>query len=135
MPLIPSFFSITIFFFRPRRLLPSNDTQPRGFDVVIMSDLLHFDSSHDVLLLSLKSLLSKTTTSRVYVAAGNYTQPTVCDNFLREGERIGIIWEEGSNDPTEAKWHGTLEVTGLDRTQLANRKRACRWWLGRWAEI
>ena len=100
-----------------------------------MSDLLHFDASHDLLLLSLKLLLSKAATSRVYVAVGNYTKATVCDNFLREGERIGIIWEEGENNPTEAEWHGTLEVTGLDRTQLAARKNVCRCWLGRWAEI
>jgi hypothetical protein len=119
----------------PRRLLPSNDTQPQGFDIVIMSDLLHFDTSHDLLLLSLKSLLSKAATSRAYVAAGNYTRPNVCDNFLREGERLGILWEEGENDPTEAEWHGTLEVTGLDKTQLAARKSVCRWWLGRWAEF
>jgi nicotinamide N-methyltransferase len=100
-----------------------------------MSDLLHFDASHDLLLLSLKTLLSESATSRAYVAVGNYTPPHVCRNFLREGERLGFIWEEGEIDPTEAGWRGTLEVIGLDKTQLAARKSVCRWWLGRWAEF
>lgn len=100
-----------------------------------MSDLLHFDASHQHLLFSLTSLLSKAATSRVYVAAGNYTDPKVCGSFLREGERLGIIWEEGVSSQTEGEWRGTLEVTGLDKTQLAARKSVCRWWLGRWAEF
>jgi EEF1A N-terminal glycine/lysine methyltransferase len=99
-----------------------------------MSDLLHFDASHDLLLLSLKTLLSKSATSRAYVAVGNYTPSDVCDNFLRQGERLGFIWKEGESDPADAEWHGTLEITGLDKTQLAARKNVCRWWLGRWAD-
>lgn len=39
-----------------------------GYDVVILSDLLHFHSSHNVLITSLKSLLRKTADSRVYIA-------------------------------------------------------------------
>jgi nicotinamide N-methyltransferase len=100
-----------------------------------MSDLLHFHTSHDVLLQSLISLLSKSKTSRAYVAAGNYTPPGVCDSFLRQGELLGIVWEEGERGLTEAEWHGTMEVSGLDKSQLAVRKNVCRWWLGRWAEF
>jgi nicotinamide N-methyltransferase len=100
-----------------------------------MSDLLHFHTSHDVLLQSLISLLSKSKTSRAYVAAGNYTPPHVCDSFLRQGELLGIVWEEGERGPAEAEWHGTMEVSGLDKSQLAVRKNVCRWWLGRWAEF
>lgn len=48
-----------------RALLPSDNT---AFDIVILSDLLHFDSSHDVLVKSLSLLLAKTTDARVYVA-------------------------------------------------------------------
>lgn len=106
-------------------------TESTGYDIVILSDLLHFDGSHDVLLSSLTSLLRRAATSRTYVAAGKYTPPHVCDHFLREAEAAGIIWEEGEDDPV---WHGQLEVHGggLDREQLGVRKGMCRWWTGRW---
>lgn len=102
-----------------------------GFDIVILSDLLHFDASHDVLLASLTSLLSASKTSRAYVAAGKYTHTEVCDHFLSEGEKMGITWEVGEDDPV---WKGTLPVHGggLDREQLGVRKGMCRWWIGRW---
>lgn len=98
---------------------------------MVLSDLLHFDSSHDVLLSSLTSLLRKSASARTYVAAGKYTSQTVCDHFLREGESAGIIWEEGEDDPI---WRGELEVKGggLDREQLGVRKGMCQWWIGRW---
>lgn len=124
-----------------RKTLPSTATEnasihPVGYDIVILSDLLHFSTSHDALLLSLTSLLAKNRTSRAYVAAGNYTPPSICENFLREGERLGIIWKEGGDDEysttMDNEWRGTLEVSGLDKEQLAIRKGACRWWLGRW---
>ncbi|PIL23618.1 hypothetical protein GSI_14931 [Ganoderma sinense ZZ0214-1] len=60
-----------------RQLTPS--AAPDAFDVVIMSDLLHFDRSHDVLMQSLLSLLRKTSSARAYIAAGKYTSPQVCD--------------------------------------------------------
>lgn len=124
-----------------RKILPptapnSASVHPVGYDVVILSDLLHFSTSHDALLLSLTSLLAKNRTSRAYVAAGNYTPPSVCDHFLREGEKLGIIWQEGGDqdDSTTAndEWRGALKVSGLEKEQLATRKNACRWWLGRW---
>lgn len=112
---------------------PRSDNRPLGYDIVILSDLLHFHASHDVLLLSLTSLLSQSETSRVYVAAGNYTPPDVCDHFLRNAEKLGIAWNEGEKTLEEAEWLGTFEVTGLDKVQLASRKNVCRWWLGRWS--
>ena len=104
-----------------------------AFDVVIMSDLLHFDRSHDVLIRSLTSLLQKDPTSRAYVAAGKYTQAHVCDHFVEEARRAGIELEEGE---VEGVWRGTLEVSGggLDREQLGVRKNMCRWWVGRWID-
>ncbi|KAF9225717.1 hypothetical protein BS17DRAFT_750064 [Gyrodon lividus] len=110
---------------------------PQGYDIVIMSDLLHFDASHDVLLLALKSLLAKSPQARVYVAAGNYTTPHVCDNFLNLGLNAGLIWEEDtscrSGDPQKNVWMGTMSVAGLDIEQLSTRKNMCRWWIGRWS--
>ncbi|KAI0720805.1 hypothetical protein C8T65DRAFT_632865 [Cerioporus squamosus] len=116
-------------------LLPAlpqiSSTSDAGFDVVIMSDLLHFDRSHDVLIQSLTSLLRKDASARAYVAAGKYTQPHVCDNFVREARRAGISLEEGEVEPV---WRGALEVSGggLDLEQLGVRKDMCRWWVGRW---
>ncbi|TFK84384.1 hypothetical protein K466DRAFT_527452 [Polyporus arcularius HHB13444] len=117
-------------------LLPAQQPSPtssEGFDVVIMSDLLHFDRSHDVLIQSLTSLLSKESSARAYVAAGKYTQSHVCDNFVREAHRAGITLEEGEVEPV---WRGALEVSGggLDLEQLGVRKDMCRWWVGRWHE-
>ena len=53
-----------------------------GFDIVIMSDLLHFDSSHAALVGPLTGLLAKSAGSRVCVAAGRYTIQDVCDSFM-----------------------------------------------------
>jgi len=113
-----------------RRLLSPNSADRLGYDIVILSDLLHFHSSHDALVASLTSLLSKSQTSRAYVAAGKYTQAHVCDNFLREGEKAGLVFEEGSS---EIEWLGTPDVSGLYSDQLAERKGMCRWWVGQWA--
>ena len=65
-----------------------------GFDVVILSDLLHFDRSHPALLASLTTLLTRAASARAYVAAGSYTRPAVCDAFLRLAEKSGIVWEQ-----------------------------------------
>ncbi|KAF8437986.1 hypothetical protein L210DRAFT_3622052 [Boletus edulis BED1] len=91
-----------------------------GYDIVIMSDLLHFDSSHEVLMLALSSLLAKSSQTRVYVAAGNYTAPHVCDNFINLGTHAGLIWEEKTSEQEET-WMGSMI-------------RACRWWIGRWSK-
>ena len=103
------------------------------FDVVIMSDLLHFDSCHDILVQSLTSLLRRDPSARAYVAAGKYTKPHVCDHFVEEARRAGIELEE---QHVEEAWLGSLEVSGggLDRAQLSVRKMMCRWWIGRWAQ-
>ncbi|KDQ58730.1 hypothetical protein JAAARDRAFT_176816 [Jaapia argillacea MUCL 33604] len=105
--------------------------QPRGYDVVILSDLLHFDKSHTVLLESLTQLLVKSPLARAYVAAGKYTPTHVCDHFLRLGEQAGLDWDEGEE---EAEWLGPLKVGGygLDKVSLGVRKGMCRWWVGRW---
>lgn len=102
------------------------DSTLRGYDVVIMSDLLHFDASHKELVLALRSLLASSTEARVYVAAGKYTAPRVCDNFLNMG-----VWKEGTSGGGRGEG-GSLIVGGLDAVQLGIRKRMCRWWVGRW---
>ncbi|KAI0822896.1 hypothetical protein BC628DRAFT_1325973 [Trametes gibbosa] len=105
----------------------------RGFDVVIMSDLLHFDGSHDVLLSSLLALLRRAPAARAYVAAGKYTATRVCEHFVQEAGRAGIVLEERAVEPV---WRGRMEVRGggLDKEQLGVRKGMSRWWVGRWVD-
>ncbi|OJT13147.1 Protein N-methyltransferase NNT1 [Trametes pubescens] len=105
----------------------------RGFDVVILSDLLHFDRSHDVLLHSLLALLRRAPSARAYVAAGTYTAPHVCAHFVSAAAEAGIVLEEGEVEPV---WRGELGVSGggLDREQLGVRKGMSRWWVGRWVD-
>jgi len=133
-----SFFSCVLLFrILSRHLSQRIDSMLSGYDIVIMSDLLHFDSSHEVLIRALTSLLAKSSHARVYVAAGNYTAPHVCDNFLKLGINAGLVWEEetsGRNDERPGEtWMGSMTVSGLDTAQLSTRKRACRWWIGRWS--
>ncbi|KIK96214.1 hypothetical protein PAXRUDRAFT_826215 [Paxillus rubicundulus Ve08.2h10] len=95
-----------------------------GCEVVIMSGLLHFDSP---VMCSFQA--------RVYVAAGEYTAPHVCDNFLNSGLNAGLIWEEGTScrggDPRNDTWMGTIGAAGLDIARLSTRKGMCQWWIGR----
>ncbi|KAI8976625.1 hypothetical protein BD414DRAFT_422876 [Trametes punicea] len=111
----------------------AHEPNDRAFDVVIMSDLLHFDRSHDVLLQSLLALLRRDPSARAYVAAGRYTPPHVCEHFARKAAGAGIVLEE---EEVEAVWNGTLEVSGggLDKGQLGVRKGMSRWWIGRWRD-
>ncbi|KAE9389449.1 hypothetical protein BT96DRAFT_890052 [Gymnopus androsaceus JB14] len=112
-------------------LLPSDNT---AFEIVILSDLLHFDSSHDVLVKSLSLLLAKTTDARVYVAAGKYTLPEVCSSFLQKATESGFVLQE-QIDEDRSRWLGTLPVSNLDSEALAVRKDNCRFWIGRWANV
>ncbi|TDL25154.1 hypothetical protein BD410DRAFT_837394 [Rickenella mellea] len=109
-------------------LLPSPTTRG-GYDVVILSDLLHFHDSHPVLVASLTSLLARNPSSRAYIAAGTYTAPHVCADFLRKAEEAGILCEEG---PMDDMWRGEAPVRGVSVEQLGVRKGMCRWWTGRW---
>ncbi|KIK70129.1 hypothetical protein GYMLUDRAFT_34596 [Collybiopsis luxurians FD-317 M1] len=110
--------------------LPSN-IKSSGFDVVVLSDLLHFHSSHDVLIKSISLLLAKTTDARVYVAAGKYTPPDVCNSFLQKAAKAGFILEEYRSEHN-SKWLGTLPVSNLDPEALGLRKGNCHCWIGRW---
>ncbi|KAJ3747870.1 hypothetical protein DFH05DRAFT_1393529 [Lentinula detonsa] len=118
-------------------LLPGNQNASVGFDIVILSDLLHFQTSHDVLVRSLSLLLAKTVDARVYVAAGKYTLSDVCSSFLQKAANAGLIFEEDlhMNSEDGSKWQGTLPVSGLDLEALGIRKNNCRSWVGYWLEI
>ncbi|KNZ78300.1 Putative nicotinamide N-methyltransferase, partial [Termitomyces sp. J132] len=114
------------------------DPSPRqisqqGYDIVILSDLLHFHGSHDVLISSIRVLLSRSEDSKVHVSAGKYTRRNVCEDFLRKGREAGLIFDEIFTGPEEAGWKGTMKVRGLDQEALAVRKANCYYWVGRWA--
>jgi len=66
----------------------------RGYDLVVLSDLLHFHTSHAVLVSSMDALLARSPDARVHVAAGNYTKPDVCDSFLRLSVQAGFAFDE-----------------------------------------
>jgi nicotinamide N-methyltransferase len=102
--------------------------------VLILSDLLHFDSFHDQLVKSITSSLKRSPDSRVHIAAGVYTKPDVCDSFLAKSTEAGLQFEEIHTNPAEP-WKGTLTVGGLDSDDLATRKAACRYWVGRYARV
>ncbi|KAK7033632.1 hypothetical protein VNI00_012632 [Paramarasmius palmivorus] len=100
-----------------RALVSQAETNHPGFDIVVLSDLLHFHSSHDV----------------AYVAAGKYTQPHVCDSFIDKAKASGFSFEEVLSPDEESEWMGKLDVSDLDKEALSTRKAACRFWVGRWA--
>ncbi|KAK0203661.1 hypothetical protein DFS33DRAFT_1333035 [Desarmillaria ectypa] len=114
-------------------VLSLTGSETMGYDVVILSDLLHFHSSHNVLVASLKSLLRRTVDSRVYIAAGKYTSLNVCDNFMRVASSEGFSIEEVVPNGQDEPWLGIMEVANLDKEALSIRKAACRFWIGRWA--
>lgn len=82
-----------------RSILPEGSL---GYDTLILSDLLHFDASHELLLDSVCALLSpkplgghsQSITPQVHLAAGRYTPPSVCADFLHLGEARGFKWTE-----------------------------------------
>lgn len=112
---------------KPDHLLTEPTRQ--GFDIVVMSDLLYFDKSHGILLESVQLLLSRTQDARLFVAAGKYTPPNVCQSFLREGEKMGLIWEEKM---LKDCWEGTTVSGSYTVEELQARKNNSRLWIGRW---
>lgn len=94
---------------------------------------MHFDRSHTALIASLTALLRKGPVARTYVSAGKYTRAHVCESFVRDAERAGIVLVERDVDEG---WRGALDVRGegLDMEGLAARKNNCRWWVGRWRD-
>ncbi|KAF9068827.1 hypothetical protein BDP27DRAFT_1294528 [Rhodocollybia butyracea] len=109
-----------------------------GFEIVILSDLLHFHASHDALIKSVSFLLKKTADARVFVAAGKYTRPAVCSSFMDKAAEAGLTFEEHpeyKSDKDGSKWLGSLSVSDLDEEALGVRKGNCRFWVGRWRKV
>lgn len=94
-----------------------------------MSDLLYFDKSHGDLLRSIDLLLARKEDARAYVAAGKYTPVQVCESFLWEGEKLGLVWNELS---VEGKWEGSTIDATYSIENLEARKNNSRVWIGQW---
>ncbi|KAF8636911.1 hypothetical protein AX17_003162 [Amanita inopinata Kibby_2008] len=97
-----------------------------GFDTMILSDLLHFNDSHEVLVESIKLFLSNDSDARAYISAGKYTVDSVCQKFIRIAQDAGLSIEE---EHDEQEWQGDMEVRGMDKHGLTLRKRNCRFWV------
>lgn len=95
-----------------------------------MSDLLYFDKSHDDLVQSIDLLLARNDGARVYVGAGKYTPPQVCDSFLEKGRKLGLLWTEQS---VEGRWQGTTTDATYSVEDLEARKNNSRVWIGQWS--
>lgn len=118
-------------FFRETLKLHSQASNS-GFDIALLSDLLHFHNSHAAILTSLTSLLARTSSARAYIASGTYTPPHVCANFLRLATAAGLELTEGA---PEDEWNGSLEVWRIGKlspNDLGVRKAMCRWWVAKW---
>ncbi|GLB42338.1 putative lysine methyltransferase [Lyophyllum shimeji] len=114
------------------KMLPAEDESNRGYDVMILSDLLHFHASHDVLIASIESLLRRSKDARVHVSAGKYTHRNVCDEFLLKGQVAGLSFEEIDGSVEEVGWKGTMTVAGLDKDSLAIATRFIRRGIPTW---
>lgn len=121
----------------------SRSPDGRGFDILILSDLLHFTSSHSTLLWCTTTFLAQVPSSRVYVAAGKYTKLADCQRFLREAETQGLTWtsvqghEETERQEPDASvaWEGSMQVGRWTKEELAMRIASCRFWIGRWRNL
>ena len=98
---------------------------------MILSDLLHFHDAHAALVSSICALLARDKDARVYIAAGRYTSPKVCAAFSSLALQAGLLLAEIQ---LEDVWEGEMEVGGLDRQALRERKRMCRLWEGGWLD-
>lgn len=108
-----------------------------GYDILILSDLLYFDRSHEQLVRSIELLLSRKKTSRAYVAAGMYTPEAVCSQFFKLASSEGLGYEEQTHITQveeEKRWRGEMEVVGISSESLAARKADVRWWIVWWRE-
>ncbi|CUA73787.1 hypothetical protein RSOLAG22IIIB_01304 [Rhizoctonia solani] len=106
-----------------------------GYDVLILSDLLHFDSSHADILSAVAKTFKRSADARIYLAAGLYTHESVRHAFLKAGEELGLEWTPLENDGI---WHGEMQVMsdGEAWTQedLNARKANVVAWTGRWRQ-
>ena len=121
---------------------------------MILSDLLHFSTSHDALISSIQMLLAKIESARIYVGvslfcwsldstmwaewnhihqAGYYTRTEVCDTFIQKGKEAGLSFTEILDEGFENTWLGNMVVSNLDKEALGVRKAACRYWIGCWS--
>ncbi|KAG8933875.1 hypothetical protein FRC02_011013 [Tulasnella sp. 418] len=104
-------------------------TVPTGYDIIFLSDLLHYHGSHFDLLRSCAKLVSRDERSRIYVAAGKYTSDEICNHFFEAAPSYGFVFSEAQ--PNDGLWHGEDRIGGWSHEDLCLRKSNVRWWIGR----
>lgn len=116
-----------------RSALRGFDSRAEGYDVLLLSDLLHFDSSHLDLISTVSRTLSRSAHARVYVGAGLYTREPIREGFLQAGRDIGLEWSPMNNDGV---WRGEKEIhsDGVPWSlgDLNARKSNVVAWVGKW---
>ena len=55
-----------------RNILCADERPMLGYDIMILSDLLHFSTSHDALISSIQMLLAKLESARIYVGVSHF---------------------------------------------------------------
>ncbi|KIY68142.1 hypothetical protein CYLTODRAFT_421903 [Cylindrobasidium torrendii FP15055 ss-10] len=106
-----------------------------GYDIVVLSDLLHFDTSHHVLVDSIQKLLARSPDAVAYIAAGKYTLPPVCEQFVQIAKGAGFQISEVEASHADEGWLGNIEVPSFTIDELAIRKSNCRFWILRWEKL
>ncbi len=107
----------------------SLDRHGEGYDAMILSDLLYFNTSHQDLIKSLILLLRRHPSSVAYIGAGIYTSESTCSSFFSLAEEAGFVKEDGQ---VELIWLGTMTVGRLSKEDLASHKANSKWWTLRW---
>ncbi|KAF8503890.1 hypothetical protein BU17DRAFT_78324 [Hysterangium stoloniferum] len=120
---------------RVKRWLDGHQVPEAGFDILILSDLLHFSSSHTELVNSVVALLKRDGEARVYVAAGMCSPP--CLNSIKFELMPSLIVPfrklyRSREGKVSGEWLGELCVRGLTKDDMGARKGKCWWWAGRW---
>ena len=82
------YFTISSHSLSHRNILRKDEKSILGYDIMILSDLLHFSTSHDALISSVQMLLAKLESARIYVGVSRFI---VCFNWglckLKGGKR------------------------------------------------
>ena len=101
-------------------LLPPNHTH---FDVILLADCVWERFSHDILLRSIKNLLSKSQDARIYMVAGLHTGRRVLIQFFRLAIAAGFVlvplpnqdmWPSCTNEKQSTSLEGSEHVLELE---------------------
>ena len=112
---------------------------PDGFDLVILSDLIWIDTSHQDLVDDIARTLSHKPSSRSFILTGRYCKQQSIDSFTAMLAQAGLAMMELDLEAAGPSWRGSTEIEGLplDPEQtiesiMLRRRRAVRAFEARW---